>query len=108
MADGEDVLVRLRSVPVSSWNYLSQNRSIRHMGPMAQDFYEAFGLGESELLINTVGIDGVTLSAVKALDARTTEQQVVIASQRELIATQQLEIAELRTRLDRLEAALKP
>jgi hypothetical protein len=61
--DGEEVLLRLRSVPVTTWNYLTQDRTIRHIGPMAQDFHAAFGLGESELLINTVDIDGVNMAA---------------------------------------------
>jgi hypothetical protein len=98
--DGEDVLQRLRAVPVSTWNYKSQDRTIRHIGPMAQDFHAAFGLGESELLINTVDIDGVNLAAVKALDARTAAQQATIEAQ-------QREITELRERLARLEALLE-
>lgn len=97
--DGEDVLARLRAVPVTTWNYRTQERSIRHMGPMAQDFHAAFGLGESELMINSVDIDGVNLAAVKALDARTTSQQAEIEALR-------AENAELRARLERIEAAL--
>ncbi|MBV9772762.1 MAG: tail fiber domain-containing protein, partial [Gemmatimonadetes bacterium] len=73
--NGEDVLSRLRMVPVTTWNYKTQDRGIRHMGPVAQDFRAAFGLGESELLINTVDIDGVNMAAVKALDARSVRQQ---------------------------------
>ncbi|MET0397459.1 MAG: tail fiber domain-containing protein [Longimicrobiaceae bacterium] len=94
---GEEVLTRLRSVPVTTWNYKTQDRSIRHMGPTAQDFRAAFGLGESELLINTVDIDGVNLAAVKALEARSTAQQARIT---------QLEArnAALEQRLARLEA----
>lgn len=94
---GEEVLTRLRSVPVTTWNYKTQDRSIRHMGPTAQDFRAAFGLGESELLINTVDIDGVNLAAVKALEARTAAQQARIT---------QLEArnAALEQRLARLEA----
>ncbi|HEU0300424.1 MAG TPA: tail fiber domain-containing protein [Longimicrobium sp.] len=95
--DGEDVLSRLRGVPVTSWNYLSQDRSIRHMGPMAQDFYAAFGLGESELLINSLDIDGVNLAAVQALTARTDALQ----AENQRLRT---ENAELRARMDRLEA----
>jgi hypothetical protein len=97
--DGEDVLVRLRSVPVTTWNYLTQDRSIRHAGPMAQDFHAAFGLGESPLLINSVDIDGVNMAAIQALEARTT-------AQRAQIEAQQHEIAELRARLERLEQLL--
>jgi hypothetical protein len=111
--DGEDLLRRLRSVPVSSWNYLSQDRSVRHMGPMAQDFAAAFGLGESNLLINTIDIDGVTLAGVQAVAARTdalrdqvrslTESNAAIRAEN---AAQAREIAELRARLERIEAAL--
>jgi hypothetical protein len=97
--DGEDVLARLRRVPVSSWNYISQDRSIRHMGPMAQDFHAAFGLGESELMINSVDIDGVNLAAVQALTARTDALRAENASLRE-------ENADLRARVERIEAML--
>jgi hypothetical protein len=90
--DGEVLLTRLRSVPVTTWNYLTQDAAIRHMGPVAQDFYAAFSLGESELRINTIDIDGVNLAAAKALDARTLAQQ-----QR---------IAELEARLAELEAVV--
>jgi Chaperone of endosialidase/Head domain of trimeric autotransporter adhesin len=104
--DGEEILARLRSVPVSTWNYRSQDRSIRHMGPMAQDFHAAFGLGENELMINSVDIDGVNMAAIQGLDARTTAQRAEIETLRAENAEQAAEIAELRARLERLEAAL--
>jgi hypothetical protein len=97
--DGEDVLYRLRSVPVMSWNYLTQERSIRHAGPTAQDFHAAFGLGESELLINSVDIDGINMAAAKALDERTVRQQARIAELQARVET-------LEARLARVEALL--
>ncbi|MFL5383998.1 MAG: tail fiber domain-containing protein [Longimicrobiaceae bacterium] len=112
--DGEDLLLRLRAVPVSTWNYLSQDRSIRHMGPMAQDFAAAFGLGESELLINSLDLDGVNLAGVQALERRTARQQAEIdalrtenASLRAESQAHARELAELRAALARLEAALR-
>ncbi len=77
--DGEALLARLQSVPVTTWNYKAQDGSIRHMGPMAQDFYAAFGVGEDSLRINTVDIDGVALAGVQALEARTRAQDARIA-----------------------------
>ena len=104
--DGEDLLARLRSVPVSTWNYISQDRSIRHMGPMAQDFHAAFGLGESELMINSLDIDGVNMAAVQALDARTAGQTQRIEALEASNAALRAENAELRARLERIEALL--
>jgi hypothetical protein len=111
--DGEDVLVRLREVPVMTWNYLSQDASIRHAGPTAQDFHAAFGLGESELLINTIDIDGINLAAIKALDERTREldgARAEIDALRSELAAQKLRIEllerrqqEILERLDRIE-----
>ncbi len=89
-ADGADVLARLASVPVSTWNYTSQDASVRHMGPMAQDFYAAFGLGEDERHIGTIDADGVALAAIQALAAQN--------------ARQQAEIDALKARLAALEA----
>ena len=36
--DAADMLERVRSLPISTWNYTSDDASIRHIGPMAQDF----------------------------------------------------------------------
>ncbi len=98
------VLTRLRSVPVTTWNYKSQDRTIRHIGPMAQDLHAVFGVGESNLLINSVDIDGINMAGVKELDARTVGQESRIsaleAENRELRS----EAAALRARLERLEA----
>ena len=34
-------------MPVSTWSYQAQGTGIRHLGPTAQDFRAAFGLGEN-------------------------------------------------------------
>ncbi len=75
LINGNDVLARLRKIPVSTWNYISEGQQVRHMGPMAEDFYQAFGLGTSNIAIGVQDLAGVSLAAVKALDARTTELQ---------------------------------
>ncbi|HEX8352743.1 MAG TPA: tail fiber domain-containing protein, partial [Pyrinomonadaceae bacterium] len=73
--DGDDVLARLRKVPVSTWNYIAEGQQSRHLGPMAEDFYSAFRLGTTDKAIGIQDAVGVSLAAVKALDARTTELQ---------------------------------
>lgn len=69
--DGREILAKIATLSVSEWNYTAQDASIRHIGPMAQDFHAAFGLGEDPLRIGTLDADGVALAAIKALEART-------------------------------------
>jgi len=94
--DGAGLLARLASIPVLTWNYKAQDASIRHLGPMAQDFYAAFQVGEDDKHIATVDADGVALAAIQALYQRSVEKDRKI---------QQLtqEVDELRARLTRLE-----
>lgn len=96
---GEDVLARLRTMPITTWTYKTEADNIRHLGPMAQDFRAAFGLGDDDKVISTVDADGVALAGVQALDARTTGQAARIDAL-------ERENAELRARLERIEAAL--
>ena len=102
--DGDDVLARIAQMPVTEWGYKAQDASIRHMGPMAQDFHAAFGLGEDPLRISTIDADGVALAAVKALEARTSGMRASDDALDERVAALARENDELRARLTRLEA----
>ena len=97
--DGEDLLAKLSRDPVREWNYKAQDTDIRHMGPTAQDFRAAFGLGDFPLRINTIDADGVALAGVKALDTRTSALRATVDDLRRAND-------ELRARLARLEAVL--
>jgi len=68
--DAEEVLTKLSKIPISTWNYKAQDSSNRHMGPMAQDFYEAFHLGADDKHINTIDLDGVALVAIQGLNKK--------------------------------------
>ena len=40
--DGEEVLEKIREIPVQSWNYIGHDaKEFRHYGPVAQDFFAA-------------------------------------------------------------------
>ncbi|HKO95700.1 MAG TPA: tail fiber domain-containing protein [Pyrinomonadaceae bacterium] len=65
--EGRLILQKLSLIPITEWNLKSQDPSIRHIGPMAQDFYAAFGLGESDRHISTIDADGITLVSIQAL-----------------------------------------
>jgi hypothetical protein len=67
---------------------------------MAEDFSQAFGLGEDERYINMVDADGVALAAIQGLHQ-------LVQEQADQITRQQLQITELQTRLLALENAIQ-
>ncbi len=92
--DNMDILNKIVNLPISEWQYIDEN--IRHIGPMAQDFYAAFGLGLGETTIATVDADGVALAAIKALAL---ENKVIKEENRKLQKT----ITDILERLNALE-----
>lgn len=64
--DELEILEKVSELELSEWSYKDAS-DIRHLGPMAQDFYEQFGLGESEKTIGTLDADGVALASIQAL-----------------------------------------
>jgi trimeric autotransporter adhesin len=98
------VLAKLARLPVRSWNYRAEDPGVRHLGPTAQDFHAAFGLGGSDRAIGTVDASGVALLAIQALEARTRE----LASVRDRVARLERANAALRAEFERLRARLAP
>lgn len=72
--DPQLILASLMNVPIQTWRYSAQPDSVRHIGPMAQDFYAAFGLGEDARFINSVDADGVALASIQALAGQVQQQ----------------------------------
>lgn len=97
--NGEEVLEKLRQIPVTSWVYKTSPDQ-RHIGPMAQDFHAAFGLGGSDKQISMVDAAGVALAAVKALAERLEEKDARIAELEARLARQE----DLAARIRALEA----
>ncbi len=85
------VLDKVVALPISTWNFKTMNDG-RHMGPMAQDFYAAFGLGGGDTTITTIDPDGVALAAIQGLNQKLEKKEA--------------EITELKSRLEKLERRL--
>jgi hypothetical protein len=104
--NGGDVLSRLRNIQVSTWNYIAEGRTVRHMGPMAEDFYKAFELGTGNTSIGVQDLTGVSLAAIKELDQRTDalQQKTVEVEQLRQELNQMRQVnSELEKRLANLE-----
>lgn len=72
--DNSGILAKVRDLPISTWSYDSDPSHVRHLGPMAEDFRAAFGLGRTEKGIATLDSSGVALAAIQEL-ASLVEQQ---------------------------------
>jgi len=67
--DDDSILANVAALPASGWSYKSE-AGVRHVGPMAQDFYAAFGVGVDDRHITSIDEDGVALAAIKGLNAK--------------------------------------
>jgi hypothetical protein len=95
--DGASLLARLAAIPIETWKYKSQAATIRHIGPMAQDFRAAFGVGQDSTHITTIDADGVSLAAIQELYRTAVSQQAENAALR-------AHVDQLQRLLDRLLA----
>ena len=89
----QEILEKLIAMPIEEWNYKSQDKSIRHIGPYAQDFNKAYGLGDKKLTISTIDADGIALVAIQALN--------------EKLELEKKKNSALEARLEKLELLLK-
>jgi len=71
--NGKEVLRKISEFELTSWNYIGHDpEKFRHYGPMAQDFFDAFGhdgvgtIG-SETTINSGDMAGILMIAVQEL-----------------------------------------
>ncbi len=111
--NGEDFLNRIADFKTTSWNYKGQDtKQFRHYGPMAQEFYSAFGRDKygtigNNTTINQADFDGVNLIAIQALEKR---RAALYKDNQELIEKNEAEeklIAALEERIQKLETHLR-
>jgi hypothetical protein len=76
--DPRAILEKLAAIPIQSWNYKTQPESVRHIGPMAQDFRAAFGFGRDDKTITTIDADGVAMAAIQGLYQMMIEKNIQI------------------------------
>ena len=91
LVDGHELLEKVNQLPVYRWNYIGEDPSHQHVGPMAQDFHAVFGLGDDDKHISTIDPAGVALAAIQALNQRLNEQ----AAENEQLREQITELREM-------------
>jgi hypothetical protein len=89
------ILDRVVMMPISTWRYRGETSGAIHLGPMAEDFREALGLGTSSREIGMLDAQGAALAAIQGLNAK-------LEARDKVIDTQGREIAELRRAVEDL------
>ncbi|HMT08314.1 MAG TPA: tail fiber domain-containing protein [Pyrinomonadaceae bacterium] len=102
--NARDILRGVLNIPVSTWNYKSQDRSIRHIGVMAQDFRSTFNVGESDRMITTIDTDGVALAAIQGLNEELKDRDKKIAEQETKLTALEKQLQLQQQAIDALKA----
>jgi hypothetical protein len=98
--DGRQVLAAVMEMPITTWSFKADDTSARHIGPTAQDFHAAYGLGVDDKHIAPKDVAGVALAAIQGLNEVVSEQDAQIKALEE-------QNADMRARLAALEQTME-
>jgi hypothetical protein len=101
--DGRAVLEKVAGLPLNEWNYKTQDASERHLGPMAQDFRAAFGLGPDDTHIADIDLGGVALAAIQGLYTQMQEENARLKAE---LDTKSKAMESMQRQLDEIAARL--
>lgn len=77
--DPNAVLAKVVDLPILHWEYKEDPNDTRRIGPMAEDFYAAFGTGLDDKHYSVSDASGVALAAIQGLHAQVQERDARIA-----------------------------
>ncbi len=92
----QNILDQLSQIKIQEWSY-ENVPDVRHVGPTAEDFHAAFGVGKDDKTISTIDADGVAFLAIQALNEKLQTE----------VGALQDKNRQLEERLVRLEKAMK-
>jgi hypothetical protein len=95
----QEILRKVVALPLSTWSYFAEDAKIRHIGPMAQDFWRAFGLGYDDKTMTDIDARGVTLAAIQGLGQIVKDKDAEIAGLRKAQLQMQREMAAIKRKL---------
>ena len=92
-----EILEKLVALPITKWNFKKQDETVKYVGPMAQDFHAAFGLGGSnDRVIHATNAQGITMAALQGLNTKVEDKTKTLEAR----------LSELEARVVILEHAL--
>lgn len=90
--DDQEILSKVAGLDVAQWRYKAGDEGQAHIGPYAEEFQQAFGLGDGKT-INMIDASGVAFAAIQGLNQAVEEKDA--------------QIAELKARMAQLESMIQ-
>ncbi len=100
--DNQTILNKILVLPMTEWNYKSVPGA-KHIGPIAEDFYQLFKLGDGDKSVSTIDPSGISLVGIKALNEKIENQQKQIEDQKNQNEQLQQQINELKIQIEKLK-----
>jgi hypothetical protein len=104
--DADSILGKVAALKIQRWSY--RRTAARHVGPFAEDFHAAFGLGDGSRTISLVDVGGINLVAVQALARRVVTLEDERTALRAEFEALRAETAALRTELNTVRDLVRP
>jgi len=104
--DPREILRKVLTLPIQTWNYKAEGAGIRHIGPFSQDFKKTFDFGFSDEGIGTVDADGVALAAIQGLNEELKDRDRKIEKLETQLNQQQQQLQRQQTAIDELKKLL--
>ena len=100
--DPRTILEGVEDLPIHTWRFADNSvhgDGVRHLGPMVEDFHDAFDLDEPDDAIATVDADGVVFAAIQGTLNRLKTRNKNLRAE---LKTLDVQIDEVESRLDRV------
>jgi hypothetical protein len=107
--DIDAVLEEVVRLPITTWRYKQGEGGVRHMGPMAEDFWQAFKIGYGDQTIADLDARGVEFAAIQGLHRLVQKKDAQIEAQKDQIRALKDRVADLESMHDevaKLRAAM--
>ncbi|HUM47772.1 MAG TPA: tail fiber domain-containing protein [Chitinophagales bacterium] len=104
--DRKDILDRINQLEIPRWHYMADKQPLKHIGPMAQQFHELFGVGD-DTTISTIDPAGIALLGIQALEEKLTDQESTIKMLEDENEAQLKRMNEQQRRIEELQVQLQ-
>ena len=105
--DSRSILQKVLNLPITTWNYKVDSPNVRHIGAMAQDFYQTFKVGADDEHLTSVDTAGVAFAAIQGLNEELKDRDAKIAAQQNQINAQQGQLTQLQQQVKQQQTLIE-